>query len=71
LNNYYIHEVFAYQNNDSKEYQDIQTRFSNLLNDYYEIILDIKRYNNNNNNNNKNNIIINEDKEDEEKYTNN
>jgi uncharacterized UPF0160 family protein len=51
LNNYYIHNVFAYQN-DSEKYQDIQSRFSNLVDSLYQIIQDMKRYNNKNNNNN-------------------
>ena len=47
LNNYYIQDVFAYQN-DSKEYQNILSRFSKLLDNLYQIIEDMKRYNNNN-----------------------
>ena len=53
LNDFYINEIFAYQN-DSIEYQDILSRFSNILNILYQIIQDMKRYNNNNNNNNNN-----------------
>ena len=51
LNNYYIHNVFAYQN-DSKEYQNILSRFSKLLDNLYQITEDMKRYNHCNNNNN-------------------
>lgn len=54
LNNFYIHNIFAYQN-DSKQYQDLLSRFSKLLNDFYNIIEDMKRFNNNNNNNNNKN----------------
>jgi hypothetical protein len=46
LNNYYIHNVFAYQN-DSEEYQNILSRFSILLDNLYQTIEDMKRYNNN------------------------
>ena len=46
LNNFYIKEVFAYQN-DSKQYQDILTRFSILLDNLYQIIQQMERYNNN------------------------
>jgi hypothetical protein len=37
LNNFYIKEIFAYQN-DSEEYQDILARFSELLDNLYQII---------------------------------
>jgi hypothetical protein len=47
LNDFYINEIFAYQNS-SIEYQDILSRFSNLLNILYHLIQDMKRYNNNN-----------------------
>lgn len=47
INNFYIKEIFAYQN-DSKEYQDILSRISKLLDNLYQIIQDMKRYNNNN-----------------------
>ena len=50
LNNFYIREVFAYQN-DSKQYQDILSRFSKLLDNLYQIIKDMERYNNCNNKN--------------------
>jgi len=48
LNNYYIQNVFVCQSG-TKEYQDILTRFSQLLDILYQIIQDMKRYNNNNN----------------------
>ena len=51
LNNFYIKEVFAYQN-DSEEYQNILTRFSTLLDNLYQIIQCMERYNNCNNKNN-------------------
>jgi hypothetical protein len=50
LNDFYINEIFAYQN-DSIEYQNILTRFSNLVDTLYKIIKDMEYYNNNNNNN--------------------
>ncbi len=50
LNNYYIHEVFACQSG-STEYQNILSRFSQLLDILDQIIQDMKRYNNKNNNN--------------------
>lgn len=46
LNNYYIHNVFSCQSG-SKEYQDILSRFSKMLDNLYQIIQDMKRYNNN------------------------
>ena len=54
LNNFYINEIFAYQN-DSEEYQNILTRFSSLLDNLYQIIQSMERYNNNCNNKNDNN----------------
>ena len=51
LNEYYTKEIYACQS-DSKEYQDILSKFLKLLDNLYQIIEDMKRYNNNNNNNN-------------------
>ena len=48
LNNYYIHNIFAFQN-DTEDYQNILSRFSKLLDNLYQIIQDMTRYNNNNN----------------------
>ncbi len=53
LNNFYIKEVFAYQN-DNADYQNILTRFSSLLDNLYQIIKDMECYNNCNNKNNNN-----------------
>ena len=49
LNNYYIQDVFS-QQNDSIEYQDLLSKFTKLLDDFYKIIEDMKHFNNNNNN---------------------
>ena len=51
LNDYYINEVYAYQN-DSLDYQNIVSRFSNNLEELYDLIKEMKRYNNNSSNNN-------------------
>ena len=51
LNDFYINEIFAYQNS-SIEYQHILTNISNLLNTLYKIIKDIEYFNNNKNSNN-------------------
>jgi hypothetical protein len=40
LNDFYINEIFAYQNS-SIEYQHILTNFSKLLNNLYKIIKDM------------------------------
>lgn len=48
LNDYYNNNIYVYQN-DSKEYQDILSRFSTLLDNLYQVIKDMERYNNNNN----------------------
>jgi hypothetical protein len=47
LNDYYINEIFAYQNS-SIEYQNILSRFSVLLDTLYKIIKDMEYFNNNN-----------------------
>ena len=51
LNNYFISYVYYCQHN-SKQYQDILTKYTKILSDLYNLIQDIQRFNNNNNNNN-------------------
>jgi len=47
INDFYINEIFVYQNSDRK-YQDILTKFFILLDSFYKIIKDMEYYNNNN-----------------------
>jgi hypothetical protein len=51
LNDYYINEVYGYEQNDSSDYQNIVNRFSKSLEELYDLIQEMKRYNNNNNDN--------------------
>jgi hypothetical protein len=47
LNNWHIQNVFS-QQNDPVTYQDLVSKLSWLLDDFYKIVEDMKHFNNNN-----------------------